>query len=126
MDGVVVEGTSSVDESMITGEPIPVENGAGNGVTGATVSGTGTLVMRADRVGSETLLAQIVRMVSEARRSRTPNQKLADQVAGYFVPIGVGVSDLTFVIWALVGPEPRMAHDLIAAVTTEPCHDAKH
>jgi Cu+-exporting ATPase len=101
---------------MITGEPIPVEKGAGDRVTGATVNGTGALVMRADRVGSETLLAQIVRMVSEAQRSRAPIQKLADQVAGYFVPIVVGVSVLTFAIWALVGPEPRMAHALIAAV----------
>jgi Cu+-exporting ATPase len=101
---------------MITGEPIPVEKGAGDRVTGATVNGTGALVMRAERVGSETLLAQIVRMVSEAQRSRAPIQKLADQVAGYFVPIVVGVSVLTFAIWALVGPEPRMAHALIAAV----------
>ncbi len=116
VDGVVVEGASSVDESMITGEPIPVEKGPGDRVTGATVNGTGSLVMRADRVGSETLLAQIVRMVSEAQRSRAPIQKLADQVAGYFVPTVVGASILTFIIWALVGPEPRMAHALIAAV----------
>jgi len=116
VDGVVVEGKSSVDESMITGEPIPVEKGAGDRVTGATLNGTGTLVMRADRVGSETMLAQIVRMVSEAQRSRAPIQKLADQVAGYFVPIVVGISVLTFVIWSLVGPQPRMAHALIAAV----------
>ena len=116
VDGVVEEGTSSVDESMISGEPMPVEKGAGDRVTGATVNGTGTLVMRADRVGSETLLAQIVRMVSEAQRSRAPIQKLADQVAGYFVPIVVGASILTFAIWALVGPQPRMAHALIAAV----------
>jgi Cu+-exporting ATPase len=116
VDGVVEEGTSSVDESMISGEPIPVEKGSGDRVTGATVNGTGTLVMRADRVGSETLLAQIVRMVSEAQRSRAPIQKLADQVAGYFVPIVVGASILTFAIWALVGPQPRMAHALIAAV----------
>ncbi len=116
VDGVVIEGTSSVDESMITGEPIPVGKAAGDRVTGATVNGTGTLVMRADRVGSETLLAQIVRMVSEAQRSRAPIQKLADQVAGYFVPIVVGVSILTFLIWALVGPQPRMAHALISSV----------
>jgi Cu+-exporting ATPase len=116
VDGVVIEGTSSVDESMLTGEPLPVEKGAGDRVTGATVNGTGTLVMRAERVGSETLLAQIVRMVSEAQRSRAPIQKLADQVAGYFVPVVVGVSILTFVIWALAGPQPRMAHALIAAV----------
>lgn len=116
VDGVVEEGTSSVDESMISGEPIPVEKGTGDRVTGATVNGTGTLVMRADRVGAETLLAQIVRMVSEAQRSRAPIQKLADRVAGYFVPIVVGAAILTFAIWASVGPQPRMAHALIAAV----------
>jgi len=116
VDGVVVEGSSSVDESMITGEPIPVEKKIGDRVTGATVNGTGTLVMKAERVGSDTLLAQIVRMVSEAQRSRAPIQKLADKLAGYFVPVVVGVSILTFVIWALIGPQPRMAHALIAAV----------
>jgi len=115
-DGVVVEGTSSVDESMITGEPIPVEKQPGARLTGATVNGTGSLIMRAERVGAETLLAQIVHMVSEARRSRAPIQKLADVVAGYFVPIVVVIALLTFVIWALVGPEPRMAHALINAV----------
>ena len=117
VDGVVVKGTSTVDESMITGEPIPVEKKTGDRVTGATVNGTGTLVMRAERVGSETLLAQIVHMVSEAQRSRAPIQKLADKVAGYFVPIVVGASILTFIVWALAGPEPRMAHALIAAVS---------
>ena len=116
VDGVVVEGASSIDESMISGEPIPVEKGEGDRVTGATVNGTGTLVMRAERVGSDTLLAQIVRMVSEAQRSRAPIQKLADKVAGYFVPAVVSASVLTFIIWALVGPQPRMAHALIAAV----------
>jgi Cu+-exporting ATPase len=116
VDGVVLEGGSSVDESMITGEPIPVEKGPGDRVTGATVNGTGSLVMRAERVGAETLLAQIVRMVSEAQRSRAPIQKLADQVAGYFVPIVVGASIVTFIIWALAGPQPRLAHALIAAV----------
>jgi Cu+-exporting ATPase len=116
VDGVVVEGTSSVDESMISGEPVPVEKRRGDRVTGATVNGTGSFVMRADRIGSNTLLAQIVRMVSDAQRSRAPIQKLADQVAGYFVPVVVGVSILTFVIWALAGPQPRMAHALIAAV----------
>ena len=116
LDGVIVEGASIVDESMITGEPIPVEKGPGDRVTAATVNGTGTFVMRAERVGFETLLAQIVRMVSVAQRSRAPIQKLADQVAGYFVPSVVGVSVLTFAVWALVGPEPRMAHALIAAV----------
>ena len=113
VDGVVVEGTSSVDESMITGEPIPVEKGAGDQVIGATVNGTGSSVMGADHVGSETLLAQIVRMVAEAQRSRAPIQKLADVVAGYFVPAVVVAAVLTFIIWASVGPQPRMAHALI-------------
>jgi Cu+-exporting ATPase len=116
VDGVVLEGASSVDESMISGEPIPVEKEKGSRVTGATVNGTGSLVMRAERVGSETLLAQIVRMVSEAQRSRAPIQKLADVVAGYFVPIVVGIAALTFAIWALGGPEPRMAHAIVNAV----------
>ena len=116
VDGVVLEGASSVDESMISGEPIPVEKFKGARVTGATVNGTGSLVMRAERVGAETLLAQIVRMVGEAQRSRAPIQKLADVVAGYFVPIVVGISALTFVIWALWGPNPRLAHALVNAV----------
>lgn len=116
VDGAVLEGASSVDESMISGEPIPVEKFKGAHVTGATVNGTGALVMRAERVGSETLLAQIVRMVGEAQRSRAPIQKLADVVAGYFVPIVVGISALTFVIWALWGPSPRLAHALVNAV----------
>ena len=116
VDGVVLDGTSSVDESMISGEPIPVEKVTGARVTGATVNGTGSLVMRAERVGSETLLAQIVRMVGEAQRSRAPIQKLADVVAGYFVPIVVGCSVLTFAIWAVWGPEPRMAHAIVNAV----------
>ncbi len=116
VDGVVTEGSSSVDESMITGEPIPVEKIAGERVTGATVNGTGSLVMRAERVGADTLLAQIVHMVSEAQRSRAPIQKLADVVAGYFVPAVVGIAVLTFIIWAVAGPTPRMAHALINAV----------
>jgi Cu+-exporting ATPase len=116
VDGVVLEGSSSVDESMLSGEPIPVEKSKGARVTGATVNGTGSLVMQADRVGSETLLAQIVRMVAEAQRSRAPIQKLADVVAGYFVPTVVGISALTFVVWALWGPEPRFAHGLVNAV----------
>jgi Cu+-exporting ATPase len=116
VDGVVLEGASSVDESMISGEPIPVEKTKGDRVTGATVNGTGSLIMRADRVGSETLLAQIVRMVSEAQRSRAPIQKLADVVAGYFVPIVVGIAALTFVIWAVWGPDPRLAHAIVNAV----------
>ena len=116
VDGIVLEGTSSVDESMVTGESIPVEKHAGDRLIGATVNGTGSLIMRAERVGSETLLSQIVQMVSDAQRSRAPIQKLADVVAGYFVPIVVLVAIATFVIWALVGPEPRMAHALVNAV----------
>ncbi len=116
VDGVVLDGQSSVDESMITGEPIPVEKQQGDRVTGATVNGTGSLVMRAERVGGETLLAQIVQMVAEAQRSRAPIQKLADVVAGYFVPIVVGISVVTFIVWGLWGPSPRMAHALINAV----------
>jgi Cu+-exporting ATPase len=116
VDGMVLDGASSVDESMISGEPIPVEKATGARLTGATVNGTGSLVMRADRVGSETLLAQIVRMVSEAQRSRAPIQKFADVVAGYFVPIVVAVAALTFVVWAVAGPQPRLAHALVNAV----------
>jgi Cu+-exporting ATPase len=116
VDGVVLEGASSVDESMISGEPIPVEKIKGARVTGATVNGMGSLVVRAERVGSETLLAQIVRMVSEAQRSRAPIQKLADVVAGYFVPIVVGIAALTFAIWAVWGPTPRLAHAIVNAV----------
>jgi Cu+-exporting ATPase len=116
VDGVVLEGASSVDESMISGEPIPVEKQPGARVTGATVNGTGSLVMRADRVGADTLLAHIVRMVSEAQRSRAPIQKLADVVAGYFVPVVVGIAVLTFIVWGVWGPSPRMAHALINAV----------
>ena len=116
VDGVVVEGHSSVDESMITGEPIPVEKGPGDPVTGATVNATGSFVMEARRVGAETLLAQIVRMVAEAQRSRAPIQKLADQVAGYFVPAVIAVAAIAFGVWAWIGPEPRLAHALINAV----------
>ena len=116
VDGVVLEGRSSIDESMVTGEPIPVEKVTGDRVTGGTVNGTGGLVMRAQRVGSETLLAQIVRMVSEAQRSRAPIQRLADVVASYFVPTVVGIAALTFVVWSLAGPQPRLAHALVNAV----------
>jgi Cu+-exporting ATPase len=116
VDGVVLEGRSAVDESMITGEPIPVSKEAGEPVTGATVNGTGALLMRAERVGSETLLAQIVEMVAAAQRSRAPIQRLADVVAGYFVPAVMGIAASTFVVWALYGPEPRMAYALINAV----------
>jgi len=116
VDGVVLEGASSVDESMISGEAIPVEKQPGSQVTGATINGTGSLVMRAERVGSETLLAQIVRMVSEAQRSRAPIQKFADVVAGYFVPIVIAVAAVTFAVWALAGPQPRLSHALVNAV----------
>lgn len=116
VDGVVLEGMSAVDESMVTGESIPVEKQPGQKVVGATVNGTGSFVMRAERVGRETLLAQIVRMVSEAQRTRAPIQRLADVVAAYFVPIVILVAAVTFIIWALYGPEPRMAYALLNAV----------
>ncbi|MDA8240985.1 MAG: heavy metal translocating P-type ATPase [Nitrospiraceae bacterium] len=116
VDGTVVEGSSSVDEAMITGEPIPAEKKKGDRVIGATVNGTGTFVMKAEKVGSETLLAQIVHMVAEAQRSRAPIQKLADLVAGYFVQIVVAIAAVTFVVWAWVGPEPRMVYALVNAV----------
>jgi Cu+-exporting ATPase len=116
VDGKVLEGKSSVDESMVTGEPVPVEKGEGDRLIGATVNGTGALVMEAEKVGSDTLLAQIVRMVAAAQRSRAPIQKLADVVAGYFVPAVVGAAALTFVVWSLFGPEPKMAYALLNAV----------
>src|SRR5207247_11310178 len=115
-DGVVLEGSSPVDESMVTGEPIPVEKSAGARLTGGTINGAGALVMRAERVGSDTLLARIVRMVSEAQRSRAPIQRLADVVAPYFVPAVVLVAIVTFAVWGLFGPEPRLAHALVNAV----------
>jgi Cu+-exporting ATPase len=116
VDGAVLEGQSAVDESMLTGEPIPVTKRAGDRVTGATVNGTGALLIRAERVGAETLLAQIVRMVAEAQRSRAPIQGLADTVAGVFVPAVIAIAALTFAAWSLFGPEPRMAYALINAV----------
>ena len=116
VDGVVVEGSSSVDESMVTGEPIPVEKQTGDKVIGATVNGTGSLVMKAERVGVETLLSQIVQMVAEAQRSRAPIQKLADRVSAYFVPAVIVIAVVTFVVWATVGPEPRLTYALINAV----------
>ncbi|MGE3844653.1 MAG: heavy metal translocating P-type ATPase, partial [Vicinamibacterales bacterium] len=116
VDGIVVDGTTTVDESMVTGEPIPVEKTATSRVTGGTVNGTGSFVMEAQRVGSDTLLAQIVRLVGEAQRSRAPIQRLADTVSGWFVPIVVLVAVVTFGIWAAWGPEPRLAHALVNAV----------
>ena len=116
VDGIVVEGTSSVDESMVTGESLPVEKTADARVIGGTVNGTGSLVMRAERVGSGTLLAQIVRMVAEAQRSRAPVQRLADAVASWFVPVVLLAAVVTFLVWGLIGPEPRMAYALVNAV----------
>ncbi len=116
VDGVVLDGSSSLDESMISGEPIPVEKVPGATVTGGTVNGTGTFLMRAERVGRETLLARIVQMVSEAQRSRAPIQRLADVVAGYFVPAVILASVATFIAWAVLGPEPRLALALVNAV----------
>ncbi len=116
VDGVVVEGTSSVDESMLTGEPIPVAKQTGDKVIGATINGTGGLIIEASRVGTDTMLAQIVQMVAAAQRSRAPIQKLVDIVAGYFVPAVIVISIITFIVWALVGPEPAMAYAIINAV----------
>jgi P-type Cu+ transporter len=116
VDGVLTEGASAVDESMVTGESIPAEKTVGSRVTAGTVNGTGGFIMRAERVGSDTLLAQIVHMVSEAQRSRAPIQRLADTVSAYFVPAVVGAAIVTFVVWALVGPEPRMAYAIVNAV----------
>jgi Cu+-exporting ATPase len=116
VDGAVLEGTSAVDESMVTGEPIPVEKMAGSRLIGATVNGTGTLLLRAERVGADTLLAQIIHMVGEAQRSRAPIQKLADTVSGYFVPTVVVIAIVTFIIWSVWGPEPRLSHGIVNAV----------
>jgi Cu+-exporting ATPase len=117
VDGTVREGASAVDESMVTGEPLPVEKQPGDNVTGGTLNSSGSFVMVAERIGSETLLARIVKLVSEAQRSRAPMQRLADQVAGYFVPGVVAAAILAFLGWALFGPEPRFAHALLAAVS---------
>ncbi|HKM47279.1 MAG TPA: heavy metal translocating P-type ATPase [Terriglobales bacterium] len=116
VDGVVLDGSSAVDESMITGESIPVEKTAASRVIGATVNGNGSLVMRAERVGSETMLAQIVQMVSQAQRTRAPIQRLADKVAGWFVPAVIAIAVVTFIAWVSFGPEPRFAHAIVNAV----------
>jgi Cu+-exporting ATPase len=116
IDGVITEGGSNVDESMITGEPIPINKGEGDSVIGATVNQTGSFIMKAEKVGGETLLSQIVHMVSEAQRSRAPIQKMADKIAGYFVPAVLVIAVLTFVIWAIWGPTPAMAYGLVNAV----------
>jgi Cu+-exporting ATPase len=116
VDGTVLEGHSSVDESMISGEPIPVEKDKGAKVTAGTVNGTGGFVMRAERVGADTLLAQIVKMVSEAQRSRAPIQRLADRVSSYFVPAVIVSAVITFIVWYFVGPQPHIAHALVNAV----------
>lgn len=116
VDGTIISGKSSVDESMISGEPIPVEKSEGAKVVGATINGTGSLTMRAEKVGADTLLSRIITMVSEAQRSRAPIQKLADKVAGWFVPVVILISILTFITWSLVGPDPKMAHAIINAI----------
>ena len=116
VDGVVIEGHSAVDESMITGESIPVEKSPNSAVIGATINATGSFVMRAERVGSETLLARIVQMVGQAQRSRAPIQRLGDRVAAWFVPAVVAIAVVTFVAWFLFGPQPRLAHALVNAV----------
>ncbi len=116
VDGIIVKGTSSVDESMITGEPIPVEKSAGDRVIGATINGTGSVVLEAEKIGADTLLSQIVKMVADAQRSRAPIQKLVDVVAAYFVPAVIVSAVITFIVWALVGPDPKLAHALINAI----------
>ena len=116
VDGVVTEGSSNIDESMVTGEPLPVEKAQGDRLIGATVNSTGSLLMRAERVGADTLLSQIVNMVAQAQRSRAPIQKLADQVSAWFVPTVIAVAVLTFAVWAFIGPEPRLVFAIVNAV----------
>src|SRR5437016_5586597 len=116
VDGKIIEGRTSIDESMLTGEPMPVEKGAGDKVIGGTVNQTGSFVMEAERVGSETVLSRIVQMVAEAQRSRAPIQGLADKVSGYFVPAVIIIAVMTFALWAWFGPEPRFAYAIVNAV----------
>jgi len=116
VDGVVLEGTTTMDEAMVTGEPLPVEKKAGDPVIGATVNATGSVVVRAERVGADTLLSQIVAMVAQAQRSRAPIQKLADRVAGWFVPAVIGIALVTFAVWAVFGPQPRLVYAIVNAV----------
>jgi Cu+-exporting ATPase len=116
VDGVVIEGRSSVDESMLTGEPLPVAKEATSALTGGTVNGTGSLVMEAQAIGNDTMLARIVRMVAEAQRSRAPIQAVADRISGWFVPLVIAIALASFVIWSLVGPEPRIGHALLNAI----------
>src|SRR6184192_3991746 len=117
IDGVIIDGQSNIDESMITGEPMPVSKRAGEKVIGATVNQTRSFLMRAERIGSETVLAQIVQMVADAQRSRAPIQKLADTVAGYFVPAVIGVAIITFIVWSIIGPAPAMTYALVNAIS---------
>ena len=117
VDGVVEEGHSSIDESMISGEPVPVEKSEGDSVTGATLNGSGTLVIRAERVGADTVLSRIVAMVAEAQRSRAPIQKLADVISGRFVPAVIGISVIAFIVWSVFGPDPALAYALVSAVS---------
>src|SRR6266478_3249882 len=117
IDGLITDGTSNIDESMITGEPMPVSKGPDDKVIGATLNQTGSFLMRAEKIGSETLLAQIVQMVADAQRTRVPIQKLADTVSGYFVPVVIGIALITFLIWSIIGPAPAMAYALVNAVS---------
>lgn len=117
VDGVVVSGASSVDESMVTGEPMPVEKAEGSKLVGATINGTGSLLMRTEKIGKDTLLSQIVQMVSEAQRSRAPIQKLVDQVSAFFVPAVIIIAVLSGIVWGIVGPDPRIAHAIVTAVS---------